>query len=225
MIVLSPADRYAFVGKTGSGKTFAAVVIACILVAADAAGWEVWWLDSKLDPRDADMLRRWGFGRKDVPNRKHVRIDPSVNGMSVEDQVQLLCHRALHKRNVLVVIDEYKHVVLSTRRAGSGIEGVHLRGRGLHVGMIGQTQEPVEIPRQLLSQATHIFLFDLSYATDIAYMRKFFPGYKRPPDAHGFWHCHVDGDAEWRYYPHIKAWHDVVTSKRTRPNSKQAVSA
>lgn len=217
-IVLSPAMRYAVVGKTGSGKTVFSVGLASLLVPPDDPHWQVWWLDSKLDPRDAQMLRRWGYGRKDCPARKHVRLTPD-KGHPVE-QAQAYCDAALNRRNVLIVADEYKHITLSTRRAGEGIEGVHLRGRGLNVGMIGQTQEPVEIPRQLLSQSAHVFLFDVSYPADVKYARSLFSDYERPRDPHGFFHGFIDGDAQWRYYPHAAAWHEAVTASQDKTPAK-----
>jgi hypothetical protein len=216
-IVLSPAMRYAVVGKTGSGKTVASVALASLLVPPDDPHWQVWWLDSKNDKRDGDMLRRWGYGRRDCPARRIIRLRGDVVG-----QAQYACYDALeNRRNVLIVADEYKHIVESNRRAGYGIEGVHVRGRGLNVGIIGQTQEPVDIPRQLLSQAAHVFLFDISYPRDVKYLRDLFSDYQRPPDPHGFFHAYVDGDAEWRYYPHINAWHDMVR-RATEPEMVKA---
>lgn len=211
-IVLSPAMRYAIVGKTGSGKTHFSVVLASLLVPPDDPFWQVWWLDSKLDPRDGKMLRRWGFGRKDCPARKIVPLKGDVIG-----KAQDACAMALERKNVLIVADEYKHQVVSTRRAGYGIEGVHLRGRGLNVGMIGQTQEPVEIPRQLLSQSAHVFLFDVSYPTDIKYVRTLYEGYERPRHPHGFYHAYIDGDVTWRYYPHVRAWYNSLGLEDQEP--------
>lgn len=212
-IILSPNQRHAVVGKTGSGKTLFSIALAAALVPADHRQWEVWWLDSKLDPRDGAELKTWGFSNPKLSrSRKHVKLEPK-NG-PIDLQAQVMCERALRRKKVLIVGDEYKHIVRSTRRAGRGIEGVHLRGRGLDVGMIGQTQEPVEIPRQLISQATHIYLFDLSYPTDIKYAQSLFPGYHRPPDSHGFWHCHVDGEASWTYYPHVRAWYESINQAK-----------
>lgn len=207
-IEFSPSDRIAIVGKTGSGKTWHSVALASLLVPIDSKSWECWWLDSKLDPRDGQMLKDWSFGAKKSA-RKHIKLDPK-NGEPAA-QAQALCEAAMKRRNVLLVADEYAHIVLNTRSAGPGIKGVHLRGRGLNVGILGQTQQPVTIPRELLSQATHIFLFDLTYPRDLKMARELYDGYQRPPDRHGFYHAHIDGDAKWRYYPHSKAWHDSIT--------------
>lgn len=211
-VVLSPAMRYAVVGKTGSGKTHFSVVLASLLVPPDDKHWQVWWLDSKLDPRDRAMLRRWGFGRNDCPARKVISLRGDVSA-----QAQAACFAALDRKNVLVVADEYKHVVPNLRHAGDGITGVHLRGRGLNVGMLGQTQEPVDIPRQLLSQAAHVFLFDVSYPRDIKYVRDMYSDYERPRHPHGFYHAYIDGDVTWRYYPHVRAWYDSLAIEDNQP--------
>lgn len=192
-----------------------AVVLASLLVPHDDPTWQVWWLDSNQKPDDIAMLEQWGFGNTKA--RKLLKLN-SDNG-PVELQAQEICRQALKRRNVLVVIDEYKHLSISARRAGVGIEGVHLRGRGLNVGMLGLTQEPVDIPRQLLSQANHLFLFDVHYPADIKYVRTLYEDYERPPAITtadgverrtGFYHCFIDGDADWRFYPHVKAWRDKV---------------
>lgn len=210
-IVLSPNQRFAVVGKTRSGKTWFCMMLASLLVPADDPHWQVWWLDSKLDPKDAKSLKEWGFrkqGRRNDSSRIHIPLDPK-NG-PISWQAQVMSERALARRNVLIVKDEYKHVVQSTRRAGPGIQRVHIQGGGLNVGVIGQTQEPVDIPRQLISQAAHIFLFDLTYPADIKYARSLHPGYDRPRHPHGFYHAYIDGDANWRYYAHMKAWYDSI---------------
>lgn len=214
-VVLAPNHRFAVVGKTGSGKTTFSVVLACLLVPVHDPDWEIWWLDSKRDPRDKAMLKRWGFTdyeqKRNRTSRRIIEINHERG--AVWAQANWWAQQAIERKNVLVVYDEYKHCCRSSTHAGNGIEDNHLRGRGLNVGMLGQTQEPVYVPRQLLSQATHLFLFDLSYPNDLKYVRGgLFKGYERPPDRKGFYHAFIDGDAEWHYYPHVRAWHDLINS-------------
>jgi hypothetical protein len=223
-IELRPQDRYSIVGKTGSGKTLFTIALVCLLVAAEierANGWEIWWLDSKRDPDDRKILEAWGFTPIDAPwwsrrtARKLITLDPA-NG-AAEWQAQMWAARAIKRGRVVLVADEYKQVCISTRRAGPGMEDVHLRGRGLKVGLAGQTQEPCEIPRQLLSQATHLFLMNLTYPNDIKYAKTLYAEYEPPNlefgDPHGLWYAHIDGDARWHYFPHVKAFHDMVTKR------------
>lgn len=223
-VELNPWDRYAFVGKSRSGKTVGATILATSIISYDrnlANGWEAWWIDTKNDRRDIARLKQWGFEfynplagrgiiRRDKSARKLIVV-PFERGKpkSTVDRVNEICYKALDQHGVLLIIDEYRHVVPTTRTASPGILHVHQRGAGRDVGVIGCTQEPVEIPRQLLSQAAHIFLFDLTYPYDIKYAKTLFPRYKPPREQgnrHGFYHGWIDGDGEWAYYPHIKAW-------------------
>lgn len=213
-IVFRPNNRLSIVGKSGSGKTTFAVCLASLLVPYDDPDWEVWWVDSTQKPDDLRTLNEWGFGTTKA--RKLIRI--SERGGPIAWQCQEICRAAMRRRNVLVVLDEYKYASVSSRRAGDGIEGVHLRGRGLNTGMLGLTQEPVDVPRQLLSQANHLFLFDVHYPADIKYVQTLYAGYERPPVVQingedrriGFYHCYIDGDATWRYYASVRSWHDQV---------------
>lgn len=241
-VILSPNHRYANIGKTRTGKTTATAALSSILVPLHDPNWEAWWLDSKRDVNDQAMLRSWGYGTEATARKLHILTGSPDE---VKRQAQVLCLQALERQNVLIIIDEYKHVTDSPRRAGEGIEGVFLRGGGLNVGIIGNTQEPVDVPRQLLSQPTHVFLYDLSFNRDIMYMRDFDRDYHRSRCdrqhklreacngrrgeryAHALRYCNVDGDAVWRDFDHYKAFHDTVTGSTTgnQPSSQQKVSA
>lgn len=213
-VTIAPNHRIAIVGKSGSGKSHMAVILACVLVPADEDTWQVWWLDTKGDIRDQDMLRRWGF-TQDMPGpgaRKLILLHDDTDDV-VSLRVNWWCQQALKRHNVLVVIDEYSHACMSSRRAGPGIAGIFKRGRGLNVGIIGATQEPVDIPRVLFSQAYHVLLFDLFYERDIEYIQKMCRVYERPPDTdpYGFYWGAVESRARWQYYRHVRAWHDTLT--------------
>lgn len=215
LITLAPQDRYALVGKSRSGKTSQATVLVCKIVPYErqrANGWEAWWVDTKNDKRDIDRLHRWGFtdGYSGKSPRKLISI-PFEKGKPMETvkKVDEICYRALEQHGVVLVIDEYRHCVPTTRTASPGMLHVHQRGAGRDVGMIGLTQEPCEIPRQLISQAGHIFLFNVSYPYDIKYCKTINDGYKRPKlkgHQYGFYYAHVDGDNEWRYYKNQQEW-------------------
>lgn len=208
-------QRYAGVGKTRSGKTTAAIILASILIPwnnfkSKPDDLEIWWTDTKHDPRDLEMLYRWGF--RDDPKTKsnyklfHIEREGKRRQWEV---AQDLFNRAYNNCGILVVVDEYRQVVPNTVSAGDDLLDVFTRGGGLGVGIIGLTQEPVYVPRQLLSQATHQMFFDLSYPNDIKRVREFYEPYKRPligGDKHGFYHVTVDYDGYGVYYKHIKQW-------------------
>lgn len=208
-VTISATQRYALVGKTGSGKTTFGRILASTLVprSSDAGGeWQVWWIDTKGDPSDIAELSRWGFSTDPRSSRR-------VFFARSPAEAQDIIARANARHGVVVVIDEYTQVVTNTRTVGDPLLDAFARGRGLGVGVIGHTQEPVYVPRQLLSQASHIFLFDLSYERDVKYAREMYREYERPAlrgDPHGFYHLAVDADGMANYYPHAKAWVDSL---------------
>lgn len=217
---MSPSQRYALVGKTGAGKTTLAVALASLLLPwGHDSAWETWWGDSKGQREDLDRLRRWGYteGAKGHVERRLIRFRSDADG-SQSEHAQQVALAAAAQENVLLVIDEYTSVVESERRAGRGLLHAFTRGRGLDLGVIGMTQEPVFVPRQLLSQAAHIFLLNLSFARDVDWARKVLPDYIPPlerGDAHGFYHVATDLDGRADYYPHAAAFAAAATKKRT----------
>jgi len=218
MAKLSPNDRIAIVGKTGSGKTQLAIVIASYFAQALSAPWEVWWIDTKGVEEDIKKLVDWGAvnGASDkhqkraggLRNFKYFCIE-SVQGYSVVDQAQAKMQEAYDRTHVIVVVDEYTQVVVSNRTPGYALKDVFTRGRGRNVGLIGLTQEPVNVPRMLLSQASHLVLFTVTYPYDITYLRKLCGVYTPPQeqgDDYGFYWSHIDGTAKWAYYTDQAAW-------------------
>lgn len=215
---LSPNDRYGFVGKTGSGKTQQAIVLASTFAQQLHAPWEVWWLDTKNDPSDLRQLRRWGFCNGAVPNdvrrvgglrnALYFKIDEST-GYSTVDQAQAKMAEAYQRKHVIVVVDEYTQVVPSIQNEGYALRDIFSRGRGRNVGLIGLTQEPVYVPRKLLSQASHLALFTVTHQADIKYLKNLCPTYVPPGkqgDKYGFYWSHQDGSGQWAYYENQKAW-------------------
>lgn len=227
-IKLQPNDRYAVFGKTGSGKTkFSLTLTTHVIREVNKTAktpWQAWWIDTKNDPTDVERLRQWHYTR--VKNLAHGKPDgdgdwsyryfllsPSDNVDDLVPQGQAVIRAALKHKNVLVVVDEYTQVVASTRMPGKDLKDLFTRGRGLRTGIVGQSQEPTYIPRQLASQATHLFLFDLSLPADVDWARGFCPQYRRPRQMgseYGFWYCHLDGEAQWFFFNHEKDFFEQV---------------
>lgn len=220
-IVLSPTDRFALVGKTGSGKSSFEILLAEKLIEHQKPPWAVWDVDTKNDPKDLERLQKWGYttpSRKEDPSSPARKLLLKVRGDDEEivRKAQLIFNTSLTRGDVIVCVDEYTHVISSPRRAGVGLGKIFRTGRGLHVGLIGCTQEPVDIPRQLLSQASHLFLFNITHSNDIDYLRKhlfrtYIPPVEQYGDIHGFWHKWIDGpNPQWTYYSGQQEWYDIV---------------
>jgi hypothetical protein len=220
-VVISPHDRFAVIGRTRSGKTTFGTALAASMVSYDAriaGGWQVWFIDTKHDPRDLQALRRWGFEHGDserVDRAKGPRIVFSLyakGARTVKQQAAWLFKAAMQRHGVLVVIDEYKSVVVSKINAGPELDDLFERGGGLEVGTEGFTQEPCGVPRGLFSQATHVFLFDLWFRNDLKLVREMFGEYRRPAELgypHGFYAGYV-GDGQWQFYRHSKDYFDKM---------------
>ena len=209
-------DRVAFIGKSWSGKTTAALELvrgaAASIVADERAGnrsdppWRVVAIDSKRSAEDQprfeaigpiceDRAAVWRAARPGAVYRPP--WDPETGSV---EPIQAIAEEAYRRGNVLLYCDEYREAVVSTVFAGRSLLRVFQQGRGRNVGLWGATQEPVYVPRQLLSQATHVLLFDLFYPPDQDVARALNPDWQRPPDDHGFYYLHVDGRGSWLYF-------------------------
>lgn len=223
-IVYSPEMRYALLGKTGSGKTLFALVLISLLVPMDAVGWECWWVDTKDYPPDLAMLHEWGFRVKGTPAasltpRKIIKLRGSDEEVSAA--AQEVAREALERTAVLLVFDEWSHVVKSVQRAGPGVERSQKAGRG-KIGLLGGVQEPVNTPRVLFSQASVLAIFNLTHRGDIKIAQElcpfYAPGWPKTdedplPDPHGFWLKWLDGhgpDGRWAYWRSVQEWRASV---------------
>ena len=224
-IVYRPDMRIALLGKTGSGKTVMSFVLVSLLVPMDSEGWECWWADTKDYAPDLEALHRWGF--RDY-GTKAARLTPRKlfrlrgDDEAVIAQAQDLARRALARTAVLLVFDEWAHVVISSQRAGPAIDRAQKSGRG-KIGLLGGVQEPVLTPRVLFSQASILALFNLTHRGDIEIAQKLCPFYapnwpksdESPlPDAHGFWLKWLDGhgrDGRWAYWRDVQEWRGSIT--------------
>ena len=229
-IQLKPNERYAFVGKTRSGKTALAMVLAGTFARTLSHPWQVWWFDTKNDPKDLAALRKWGFRNAASPRDRNPEAGGLTNalyfiikevsgGPTTVEQVQALCADAYSRGHVILVIDEYVQAVPSIKNAGQALLNVFQRGGGKNVGLIGLTQEPVYVPRQLISQATHLCLLSLTYENDIKYVRNLCPVYQPPikvGDPYGFYWSWVDGSGEWDYYQNQSVWFQQLKAAKPK---------
>lgn len=225
-------DRYAVIGKSNSGKTSFAARLAIYLKVAlmqynianpDMPQWKIVGLDTKMSDDDVELFDAMGQ-ITDNPQKLFIKEQvgrvwqpPTERSkrLTKEEIVlasQYIFGEAYERTHVVVYIDEYKSVVVNARDAGSNLEDIFSRGRGKRVGLIGTTQEPVYVPRQLLSQATHVFLFDLYYPRDIEVARELCPEYERPPHPHGFFYLNTDKRHPWVYFENYQMFFQMLQS-------------
>lgn len=219
---LSPNERYAIIGKTRSGKTQFAIVLASLFAQQLHAPWQVWWLDTKNDPKDIRSLRSWGFCNgadpRDMERPGALRnalyfVIKDTGGYDAQALSQAKIAEAYERGHVILVIDEYTQVIQSDRNEGYALRNVFARGGGKNVGVIGLTQEPVYIPRKLISQASHVGLFTVTYQPDIDYVKKYCNSYSPPLRQgypYGFYWSHIDGGSQWAFYEDQKKWFDAL---------------
>jgi hypothetical protein len=224
---IGPNERFALIGKTRSGKTALAMVLAATFARSLGNPWEVWWIDTKNDPKDLKQLRAWGFRNVASDEDRQTSLltnalyyivnsdakDSDDTKQSVVAKCQAIFRAAYERKHVIVVVDEYVQCVPSSRNAGDALLDIFQRGGGRNVGLIGLTQEPVYVPRQLLSQATHQVIFSLTHAYDIKYVKAMEPQYESPikmGDPYGFWWKWVDGNGEVTYFPNQRVWFDTL---------------
>lgn len=187
----------------------------------------VTWIDTKNDPNDIMALRKWGFRNAvspqdrspdtgGLPNAAYWIVSsrgPNGEILDVVDQAQGIFASAYDRKNVVVVVDEYVQVCPSRVSAGAALLDIFQRGGGRNVGLIGLTQEPVYVPRQLVSQATHLILLSLSFSYDVEYVRKIYREYASPNrmgDPYGFYWGWLDGNGEWGYYANQQEWYKTL---------------
>ena len=233
-VKFQPQDRWAILGKTGSGKSQFTVTLVTLIVrlvnaalGENEAPWSVWFIDTKGVAEDIARLRNWGYVRvKSLRGNKpdgpelyrYFRVEPhDANAENCAAEVAIIAKAAYNSGgNVIVVVDEFIQAIYSTRRMGRPLQDVAQRGRGRRVGFVGSTQEPVDIPRQLVSQATHVCIFDLSYERDIQWVKQFFPQYILPSKLgypHGFWYRWIDGTTQrWIFFKHEREFYEWVKS-------------
>lgn len=156
---LRGSDRVAFVGKTGSGKTYAARLLLAHsqrLVVCDPKG---------------TLRGKWGLAewsaktRRALANGKpvRVRIPAAIGDIAHWEKLFALCMQA---GNVTVYIDEVYGVLDAGNRPGAYLTALYTRGRELGIGVWAATQRPSWIPLFVLSEAEWFLAFRLQLEAD-----------------------------------------------------------
>lgn len=206
--VILPSERAAFVGKTQSGKTHAAGLLALPLkrfVCVDGKGLlsnlarttrnkYSWRLTEWFSPEGAKVRRQMeegGAGRLRCP-------------VPIRGDLEPLFTWLWNLKNVTVYIDEMYSVTEGTR-PGDMLRALYTRGAEWDIGVWAAAQRPRDVPRIMFSEAEWRFQFLCPDPDDRVYMRRQMGGDTRVEQTipeRAFWLYNMGWDAP-RYYPYI----------------------
>lgn len=167
-IDLRPDERWFFVGKTGSGKTFLA---RRLLAAYAARGWPV----VIVDPKGA-WAREWarkGPGTLDHPRLittfdEHYAVQcyqPRIPGYSDPDLLALF-DAVFERQNIVLYVDELYGIVTPSQQPPQFMR-VWAQGRSQNVAAWAASQRPARIPELVMSQAENWAVFRLTNPEDL----------------------------------------------------------
>lgn len=155
-------DRVALVGRTGSGKTYAArrlcnnakrLMVLDPKQRIDATEW-------RCIPWDREARR---LLQNREPVRTLIRAPLTMKPWEFWEDIYRL---AMSYGNVLVYTDEVYLVLPPGGVASPAMRACWTAGREIGVGSYAAMQRPSRVPLEVISEAEHIFMFRLTLADD-----------------------------------------------------------
>lgn len=184
-------DEHVFdTGRTGTGKTFLwrkYLAGEKYVVVHDTKGTSDW---PEVPKNDISVVKHLAdLGRVDTPK---IIYRPTW------EECNLPYYAAFYewvyrRRFCRVVIDELMSVCPSPFIMPDYLKAIYTRGRELHVTAWGCTQRPTGIPQIAISEATHLFIFDLNLPQDRTKLVEVtgIPRLIRRPGKRNFWYLRM----------------------------------
>lgn len=190
-------EHCAILGCTGSGKTTLAF---WVLSNAPFDRMPYIAIDYKNDELLAQISRVKELDLSDpIPERPGLYVVRPLP--SEAEDVEKWLWRIWEKGSTGLYIDEA--YLLPNKEA---IKNILAQGRSLRIPVIAASQRPVDVPRSIFTEASHIAVFRLNDDRDKKTVREFTPKFmmfapggaeRRLPDYHSFWYSvkdHSSGD-------------------------------
>lgn len=188
-ILPNPDEHAAFIGKTGSGKSYLAMRM--LEHVASFGGYPIYILDSKGDiakskPKNSEIANNYNDVRSlKAPIRIWRPDDEEIMDDELLDKFLLDRYRETH---CLTYIDELSEV-LHGRDGGKGFRNLIARGRSRESSLWMSTQRPSGVTRYPFSESTNFYVFRLNDSQDRDRAAEFSHPMLRKPvkKLHQFW--------------------------------------
>lgn len=212
-VIIKPNQHVFIAGRTGSGKTYLVRKYLAgyeNVVVLDTKGTTVWpeipgtrWEERDNGPKPKGYLYEAGkeftlvTRLKDLPMARTPKImyRPVWEEMTPEfyDKFFKWCYQ---RRNTIVWVDEAMSVSPNPFKIPDYYKAILTRGRELNVAVWSLTQRPTGIAQVIISEATHIFCFDLNMPQDREKLAEISGAYEfeEPPGKYKFWYFFVESD-------------------------------
>lgn len=185
--LIRPTERVTLVGRTGSGKTFAARTLLAkrhrliVIDPKDDLGTPDWNLEEATE-------RGWRELARGQPAR--LRVTAPVGELpDWEEYYRRGFMAASPRAPVAIYTDEVYGVVSPGAKPGPFFTAVYTRGRTRYCSAWAATQRPTWVPRFLFSEADWLLCFLLTELQDRKRMAEVMGSLveQAPPTRYGFW--------------------------------------
>src|ERR1700734_1434544 len=176
-----PTHRVAIVGRTGSGKTVAAV-FHLSNADFDVRPWVI--IDYKNDDLINGIEKAELIDYKVLPSRPGIYILKVLPGE--EDLLSDWFRRVWEHEGIGIYVDEGYMVA----QRDQWFNACLTQGRSKHIPMIILSQRPVWMSRFVFSEADFMQVFDLTHSQDMAKVREYVKGdtSKELPEFHSYYY-------------------------------------